>query len=72
MPPNVNIEVRSQVKAQLKAYQTALESDFGRRASMGEILSALLSGTSPWQVVAMLDFYRPMDNPRPSVEPEQT
>jgi hypothetical protein len=59
----VNLEVARAVRDQLNDYKAALQGDLGRRASQGEILSALLSGVPLWQARAMLDAYRPQDNP---------
>jgi hypothetical protein len=61
------IELSSAVKAELKAYQTALQRDLNRRASYGDIIGALLWGVPLWQANAMIDAYRPQhesrDNP---------
>jgi hypothetical protein len=51
------------VKDQLVAYKTALHKDLNRRASMGEIVGALLSGVPLWQADAMLSAYKPQGKP---------
>lgn len=58
-----SIEVGATVKAQLLEYQTALQSQIGRRATQPEIIGALLSGVPLWQAEAMLAAYRPQVEP---------
>lgn len=58
----VNIEVPRHVRQQLRDYKAQLKRETGRTASMGEILSVMLSGTPTWQTHAMLDAYRPQDD----------
>ena len=61
-PDRVSIDLPRNVRDQLTAYKAALERDFQRRATVGEILSAMLQGVPKWQTLAMLDAHRPSDN----------
>jgi hypothetical protein len=58
-----NIEVSVAIRDELNSYKAALHREMGRRASAAEIIAALLKGVPLWQAVAMLDAYRPTDNP---------
>lgn len=57
------MDVSRAARDQLKTYQAALQADLGRRATLGEIISAMCSGVPLWQAVAMLDTYRPRADP---------
>ena len=58
-PDRAQIPCTPTVKAQLRDYKAALKQEMGRRATMGEVVGALLSGVPLWQADAMLNAYRP-------------
>lgn len=58
-----SIDVSRSAKDRLKNYQVALQSEMSRRATMGEIVEALLWGVPLWQADAMLGSYRSQGKP---------
>lgn len=65
----VSVEVPTAVREDLNAYIGELHAVLNRRASQGEIIGAMVAGVPLWQVAAMLDAYRPRDDPGSSGAP---
>jgi hypothetical protein len=57
------IEVPIAVRDQLNQYKADLQEEMARDTSSGQLISALLSGVPLWQAIAMIDAYRPRDDP---------
>lgn len=61
-----SIEISPAVKEQLNNYQAALQSEMSRRATLSEIVGALLWGVPLWEADAMLNKYPAQGQPRDS------
>jgi hypothetical protein len=70
-PERASIPCTPAVKAQLRDYKEALHSTLNRRATVGEIVGALLSGVPLWQADAMLSAYRPQQRDSTSADSEE-